>query len=349
MYSESEIDQAVDAGILSRDDAASFRLWVAKQRALPAVDEEHFRLISGFNDIFVAIAAIITLVPIGAIGGGLLVAAAAWGLAEFFTRKRRMAFPSIVLLVAFVGGLFSGLFGLVPSAWSEGWRDLGALGYVTLILLTVAALTALHWWRFKVPIAMAGITGCIAALLLSWLIYALGMGAVEGDEPPVLAMLFIAGLAIFAFAMWWDISDRERQTRRSDVAFWLHLLASPLIVHPLFISLGAMDGDLNAAGSLIILALYLFMGLVALAVDRRAILVSALAYVLVALGALFRTANGIGGGILLNALILGCLLLLLSAFWSNLRTMVVGRLPGAWQARLPLTHFGEVGARLRTE
>jgi hypothetical protein len=36
---------------------------------------------------------------------GILVAAAAWGLAEFFTRKRRMALPSIVLLLAFVGGV----------------------------------------------------------------------------------------------------------------------------------------------------------------------------------------------------------------------------------------------------
>ena len=37
---------------------------------------------------------------------GLFVAATAWGLAEFFTRKRRMALPSIILLLAFVGGVF---------------------------------------------------------------------------------------------------------------------------------------------------------------------------------------------------------------------------------------------------
>ena len=38
---------------------------------------------------------------------GLLVAVAAWPLAEFFTRKRRMALPSIILLLAFVGGVFA--------------------------------------------------------------------------------------------------------------------------------------------------------------------------------------------------------------------------------------------------
>ena len=75
-------------------------------RATPAVDEEHFRLLTGFNDIFVSIAAVILLVAVGWIGNtlpphieasgpspfaGLFVAGTAWGLAEFFTRKRRMA------------------------------------------------------------------------------------------------------------------------------------------------------------------------------------------------------------------------------------------------------------------
>ena len=38
---------------------------------------------------------------------GLFVAGTAWGLAEFFTRQRRMALPSIMLLLAFVGGVFA--------------------------------------------------------------------------------------------------------------------------------------------------------------------------------------------------------------------------------------------------
>ena len=36
----------------------------------------------------------------------LAVAVTSWGLAEYFTRQRRMALPSIVLLLAFVGGVF---------------------------------------------------------------------------------------------------------------------------------------------------------------------------------------------------------------------------------------------------
>ena len=42
-------------------------------------------------------------------------------------------------------------------------------------------------------------------------------------------LMFVAGLGVFAFAMRWDLQDPERITRRSDVAFWLHLAAAPLI------------------------------------------------------------------------------------------------------------------------
>ncbi|MAW98760.1 MAG: hypothetical protein CMN72_03755, partial [Sphingomonas sp.] len=68
MYSEIEIDNAVKAGALSPQAAEAFRNHVAAQRALPAVDEEHFRLLSGFNDIFVGIAIALMLVAVAQIG-----------------------------------------------------------------------------------------------------------------------------------------------------------------------------------------------------------------------------------------------------------------------------------------
>ncbi len=54
MYSQNDLDEAVAAGALSADAAAALRAFVDSQRASPAVDEENFRLITGFNDIFVA-------------------------------------------------------------------------------------------------------------------------------------------------------------------------------------------------------------------------------------------------------------------------------------------------------
>ena len=59
MYSESDLESAVVAGALTPQQAASFRDYVASTRHMPVVDEEHFRLLTGFNDIFVTIAAVI--------------------------------------------------------------------------------------------------------------------------------------------------------------------------------------------------------------------------------------------------------------------------------------------------
>jgi len=76
-------------------------------------------------------------------------------------------------------------------------------------------------------------------------------------------------------------------------------------------------------------------GIVALAVDRRALLVSALAYVLVALGQLFRSYGAVELNVALTALVIGSALLALSAFWTPIRTALVQRLPGNLQTRLP--------------
>ena len=68
-------------------------------------------------------------------------------------------------------------------------------------------------------------------------------------------------------------------TRRTDIAFWLHLLAAPLIVHPLIAAIAdttAAQLDTNAAVA--ILAIFLGLGLVSLIIDRRALLVSGLTY-----------------------------------------------------------------------
>ena len=78
------------------------------------------------------------------------------------------------------------------------------------------------------------------------------------------------------------------------------------------------------------------MGITALAIDRRALLVSALAYVLYALNELFRQFGAVELNIALTALVIGSALLLLSAFWHQARAMVVRPLPDGLQARLPL-------------
>lgn len=330
MYSDDELDAAVAAGALSAQSAASLRAFVAHHRAAPAADEEQFRLLTGFNDIFVSIAAALMLVALayigGAIFGALAVAAASWGLAEHFTRRRRMALPSIVLLVAFALAVFA-LGGLLGTAMAG--RSRGTVGTAAGALVAMVA-TYVHWRRFHVPVtvavgALAGIAAAIAAAV-AW---------VPGLGEAWQLLVFVSGLALFAGAMWWDMSDPARITRRSDVAFWLHLAAAPMIVHPVFSALGLLRGDGAASTAVGAFALYVVLALVALVVDRRALLVSALAYVLYAISTLVAAAGAAGINFSLTALLVGSGLLLLSAFWHAARQQVLQVLPGRWRARLP--------------
>ncbi|HEU0283595.1 MAG TPA: hypothetical protein VFR52_00455, partial [Sphingomicrobium sp.] len=177
MYSQNEIDEAVAAGAISADSATALRAYIEGQRALPTQDEEQFRLITGFNDIFVAIAAAILLFAVGFIGqwigqrtgsaidgngpsylGPLLIAATSWGLALFFTAKRRMALPSILLLLSFVFSVFAAsgmalVLGVGPDALDDNPQRGGVLAAVAASIAAAGAW--LHWKRFRVPITVA--------------------------------------------------------------------------------------------------------------------------------------------------------------------------------------------------
>lgn len=352
MYSDSDIESAIAAGALSPHEAQRFRDYVAGSRSTPAVDEEHFRLLTGFNDIFVGVAAVILLIAVAWIGNsippqveyggpspwsGLLVAATAWGLAEFFTRRRRMALPSILLLLAFIGGVFgASIFSLAlmigEQSGGNGERVAALAAAAAAAVATGAAW--LHWRRFKVPITIAA--GAAASVGVALALIASAVGDTEGLSTTLLGFSLLLGIGVFLFAMWWDSSDPRRQTRRSDVAFWLHLLAAPLIVHPIFSLLGLTDGSASVGEALVVLLVYVVLGVTALAIDRRALLVSALAYVLWALGDLFERFGAVELSFALTALVIGSALLLLSAFWHNARRAVVKPLPANLQSKLPV-------------
>lgn len=353
MFSNADLDAAVEAGALSSDAALAFRRFVAARQASSLVDEEQFRLLTGFNDIFVAIAGSILLVALGMLGqilcqqiglvpsrgpegaaplGGLLVAGAAWALAEYFTRVRRMALPSILFLLAFAGGVLWMLTSIAALLFPEA-DDVRSPALFGACALLTALATLAHWRRFGVPITIAALAAALSGAVIA---LAIAFVPLLADAPywPMLA----CGIIVFLFAMRWDMSDRERRTRRADVAFWLHLLAAPLIAHALFHLLGAFDDRMSTANGLVVVLLYMAFGVVALAIDRRALLVSSLAYVLWALQMLLQHVGGLQVGMALTALVIGSALLLLSAFWHAARALVVARLPHALAERLPPVH-----------
>ena len=352
MVTTEILAQGVEEGIITSEQAQRLRALqnASEPRGLPgSPDDEQLRFISGFSDIFVTIGLAMFLGAMGYFAqrfGGriamwIVIAVAAWLLAEFFTRLRRMAFPSIVLLIAFAAAVFmsasyllgAGALFYFPTNLVRNLFDLDPERPTMLALaaLIAALLAAVHYWRFRVPITIAA--GCCALTgSIVGLVYGL---APELPSAAYSVVILACGLAIFTLAMRFDIADPERLTRRTDIAFWLHLLAAPLIVHSLITEMVTEAPRLSPAAAVAILAVFLALSVVAVLIDRRAMLVSGLSYAGVAFWTLIRQAGVFDMTTPLTVLTLGAFVLLLSAGWRPLRAAILKLAPPALARRLP--------------
>lgn len=355
MITDAVLREAVGKGLVSAGQAEALRSLARQNDAVSAqatsaepADDEKLRFVSGFGDIFVTIGLVLFLGSAAyladrgnsSVTSATVTAALAWGLAEFFTRRKRMALPSIVLLLVFAAASFSALTHLVSGGgaalprlgWLTRWLGDGRADPLTMAAasLGTAGLTILHYWRFRVPITIAAGTGALALTVLMLLYVA----APDATGRVITWLLFLTGVCVFALAMRFDLTDRARQTRRTDIAFWLHLLAAPLIVHSVFAAIGVGRGSVAPSFAPIVLLVFLALGLVAVLVDRRALLVSGLAYAGFAFGSLIASAGLSGQTFPLTLLALGAFVLALSAGWTPLRRLVLDRLPDDLAARL---------------
>jgi hypothetical protein len=336
VINNNDLTAAVKSNII--DEAAATRLaeFVARGSVPLNSDDENLRLVTGFNDIFVVIGLALFLGALFVVAKGFvffILPFAAWGLAEIFTRRMRMALPSIVLLLVFVASVF-GLVWMImgkPVEGSEDWLgDLRPGGYIIAAAAAVIA-AGLHWWRFHVPITFAAGAAALEGTLVAIL---------NAIVPDILdktsgLILFPLGLCIFALAMLIDRQDRARRTQLSDRAFWLHLLAAPLIVHPLVWNMTKV-ADLTSTSASLIVVLFLVLSFVALVVDRRALLVSSLIYLGYALSTIFGKQVFGAEGAGLSVLAVGSTVLLLSVAWKPLRRLLVTNLPTQIQNQVPL-------------
>ncbi len=337
------LQAAVTAGVIDAQTAEKLLPYltandVAGQTSVSA-DEEQLRLITGFNDIFVTIGLVLflgalcyLLAEFGLALATVTAAVACWLLAEFFTRRKRMALPSIVLLLAFTGMVLTAAASLFAKTSQVNFIDAVADNgpALSLAALVAAAAAAVHWLRFKVPITVAA--GCAALIIMILTaLSSLSPDLISTHPAPVFLPL---GLLTFAAAMWFDTTDRLRKTRRTDIAFWLHLLAAPLIVHPVIRSLGVTSGS-EPVDALVIIALFLVLCLVALVVDRRALLVSSLGYLAYAAYSLLAATQWSAAASAIAVLTVGALVLMLSAAWRPLRKFAIGIMPAAVRLKVP--------------
>jgi hypothetical protein len=356
MLDDDDLEAAVGARVVTQAQADALRTFALERRktgAAERADEERFRFMRGFNDFFFAIGVVLFGAGVSMYAGlhegpivFALAAAIMWGLAELLVRRMRLVLPGIVIVLFFVAFVVSALpianllttqspflpRGAPGGSWLNTLFGHGSTPQIALKAMIAGAAAALFYARFRFPFALLLVAGGVVTafqLAASHFLF-------NDSSVARLAILLLCGVAVFSVAMSFDLSDRLRATRRSDCAFWLHVLAAPLLVHSLvgLVSNNSFKPDNFTAIMIFVIALLLTI--VALIIDRRALLVSALVYVGSAIG--FALSNAVVDAsfiMIATLVILGALVLALGVGWAPLRRRVVSVLPAKIVARLP--------------
>jgi hypothetical protein len=357
---DHDLDAAVAEGIVTSDQAAALREFAQKrerERSILEGHEERFRFMRGFNDFFFAIGVVLLAGGITYFVGlskpGMAIAAALmWALAELLVGRMRLVLPGIVLAGLFVLFVFiavptDGVFGTSPRPPASP-RGNGIINHVRMLAggaplavvskaFVAAAAAGAFYARFRFPFALLPLGASLVAAVL----VAATRVVPENATALLQSLVLLAcGLGVFSAAMWFDVSDRERQTRRADSAFWLHLLAAPLIVHSLIALVTDNVTAMTPAVATTIFLIIAALAVIAVIIDRRALLVSALTYLGIVIGyALTRASGALPANhasiVAATLVVLGSLIVCLGVAWMPLRRALIGRLSPALVSRLP--------------
>ncbi|UYV37301.1 hypothetical protein N4R57_20515 [Rhodobacteraceae bacterium D3-12] len=350
MIDRDDLRAAVSAGILTEAQAASLTGLAhsrtgARENLAPG--DEPFELFKGFNEIFIVIGLLILAsgwVSVNAVAMATEIvnyrlqtmtmagigAVVLWLLSEYFIRRRRMIAPAIALSILFAINALVGLTASESQPFMIAQQDYSSLPYPVLL----SALAVLvYWWRFRVPFALAMIA---IGLFLAAILIAANSAGTPGDfndlfqlsvDGPFAWITLALGLGVFIVAMLFDMSDPHRVTRRAANGFWLHVVAAPALVNTVALSLLARDSA--GAHFTLLVALGLF-ALVAIVIDRRSFLITAIGYIVVMATTIYTDNNWA-----MIILLLGVALLILGAFWDRIRAVLLRAMPFLPLSKLP--------------
>lgn len=333
-----DLRAAVAAGILTEAQAASLTALAhnrqGRRAALPAEDEP-FEFFRGFSEIFISIGLVILLSGVAALltvfGGFALLtlvplatAGIAWWWAGYFTLKRRMTLPSMVLATAYGTGIVIFAFSLLARSGFDD-RAIAIAGF------SLSAAAMVLWYRhFRLPfsafLAGGAILGAVYSLTASasHLVGLVGAGGYRalfdlGESPAFATATLVFGIGAFLVGMWFDTRDPHRLGRHSATAFWCHLLAAPALVNTVAMTL------LNGGGIGFLAIALALVTLLALVIDRRSFLTAAIAYIAIVIG----WVMGEGGGTswIFVLLLLGAFITAIGTWWVQLRAVVMRALP----------------------
>jgi hypothetical protein len=352
-FSFDDLRAAVAAGVLTEAQAASVTALAndraGKRAAMPAEDEP-FEFFRGFSEIFVSIGLVILLAGISAMlawfGGialmsvlPLICAGICWWWAGYFTLKRRMNLPSMVLATAFGGGIYLSAITILGQGGLS-------LRVVVVVAFVLAALGMGMWYRrFRLPFSafILGLFALGALYTLTASVDALG-GFVAGsrggmgglfdlrESPQFATATLVFGIAVFLVAMWFDTRDPHRLGRHAATAFWLHMLAAPALVNTVALTLYNSGG---AAGIGLLIVALCVITVLALVIDRRSFLTAAIAYIALVLAWVVGDTGDFGTWTFI-LITLGGLITAIGTWWVPLRSVVMRVLPDfPGKSRLP--------------
>jgi len=297
-----KLEDAANQGIISKAQVESLlSFWAAEAEPVGTGNaEEQLRFVRSFGDIFITLGIIFV-----AVAGAQVEMSAMFNFipvfiliatTEWLVRVRRLALPGIALLVSIL--YFAG-------------EIIGPENALQVFAATTV-LASIFYWRYKMPFTLVA----IAYGALGFITVLLGNAGFDLENFPTIVTSY--GLIIFAVAMWFDSQDTKRENRLSDAAFWLHLPAAPMIVHGVMISLLGV----SSSEFFIIFFLTAFF-LLALYVDRRAILVSSTGYAIYVM-VQFGSSNSFNIENLTLVILasFGACIIVFGVYWYNIRNFI---------------------------
>jgi hypothetical protein len=314
MIPKQRLQQAADKGIIQNNQIEPlFEFFHDKNLETTTNQEEPLRFTRSFGDVFIAFGIGILIFSINMLELSLyeyLVPVIGFILiAEWLVRVRKLALPGMAILI--------GILFFVHRAINIG-SEQSAIWSFALI----AATSLAFYVRYKMPFSLLPLAGALISIAI------LMIGQQVLSDPIIFSIL---GLAVFSVAMLFDSQDTKRETHLSDSAFWLHLLASPLIVHGAMLSMLLGDNNwLQAIDKEIIIVIF-FIGflLLALLLDRRAMLISTQMYMIYALIQLVQGQFSNSQNLIIYILMaLGVFIIFFGTFWYRTRRLIFGFMSG---------------------
>ncbi|MFT4606437.1 MAG: hypothetical protein ACI9V8_000025 [Urechidicola sp.] len=319
MISKQRLQQAADKGIIQNNQIEPLFDFLGDNTVeTTANQEEPLKFIRSFGDVFITFGIGILIFAINMLGlsqyeylvpiiGFILIA-------EWLVRVRKLALPGMAILI--------GILFFVHQAINIG-SEQSAIWSFALI----AATSLAFYVRYKMPFSLLPLAGALIAIAT------IMIGESVLSAPIIFSIL---GLVVFTVAMLFDSQDTKRETHLSDSAFWLHLLASPLIVHGAMLSM--LFGDhawLQVINKeIIIVVFFIVFMLLALMLDRRAMLISTQIYMIYALTQLVQGQFNNSQNLMIYILmVLGVFIIFFGTFWYKTRRLIFGFMSGSTFSR----------------